>query len=232
MKKTVLAACLLLAAAALFAAGEPDPLQPVAQPAAILQDLRRKMSSLRSVYFHFTQERHLQLFADPLISTGVMAIGPPDRIRWETTSPYQSILLGDRKSVAQFEKNDGQWTKLKLEFPQLLKRVMDQMALMNQGKLDALTADYDISVTTNRTMAVLTLVPKDSNVRSMLASLEIRMRPDFSATREVLMHEPDGDYTRIIFTSERRNVAFPAGTFDQAKPLEITALAAGLNDAP
>ena len=78
---------------------------------------------------------------------------------------------------------------------------MEQMALMHQGKLDALTSDFTISLSTNSSVAVLTLVPKDENVRSMMSSLELRMAPDFSATREVVINEPGGDFTRIRFHS-------------------------------
>src|SRR5258705_3596563 len=94
-------------------------LQSLANPTPVLQDLHSKMSALDSVYFEFTQERHLKLFAEPLKSDGVMLIQRPDQIRWETTSPFQSILMGNHESVAQFEKEDGQWKKLKLGFPQM-----------------------------------------------------------------------------------------------------------------
>jgi len=218
--------------AVMFAfAADSAPLQPVADPQPILQDLQRKMSSLGSVYFELTQERHLELFTEPLKSEGFMLIERPDEIRWETTAPYQSILLGDKKSVAQFEFNDGKWEKLKLGFPQMLQRVMEQMSLMNQGKLDALTTDYAISVSTN-SETILTLVPKDENARSVLASIEVKMAPDFSATREVVMNEPNGDFTRIVFNREKRDVKFPAGTFDQTKPLDIAAVRAAVGDAP
>lgn len=206
-------------------------LTPVANPAPILADLQRKMSTLTSVYLEFEQERHLALFNEPLKSQGVMAIDRPDLIRWETTAPYQSILLGSHKSVAQFEQVEGQWKKLKLGFPQMLKRVMEQMSLMHQGKLDALTADFTLSFATG-SVAVVTMVPKDKDVRTMLASLEIRMEPDFSATREVVMNEPGGDKTRILFRREKRAVKFPAGTFDQLKPLDVAAIKAAANDAP
>lgn len=219
MKK--LFAILWLSLAVAVGAADEAPLQPVADAAPLLQALQQKMSSLKSVQLDFTQERHLELFTEPLTSEGVMLIGRPDLIRWETTAPYQSILLGDKKSVAQFEKEDGAWKKLKLGFPQMLKRVMEQMALMNQGKLDALTGDFTITVATNQSAAVLTLVPKDKDVRGMLAALEVWMQPDFSATREVVMREPGGDFTRISFKHERRNVVFPPGTFDQTKPLDI-----------
>jgi outer membrane lipoprotein-sorting protein len=227
MKRLAGMAWLMIAMAAV---AEP-PLQPVADPRPVLQDLQRKMSSLGSVYLEFTQERQLKLFAEPLKSEGVMLIERPDQIRWETTAPYQSILLGNHKSVAQFERTDGDWKKLKLGFPQMLRRVMEQMTLMHQGKLDALTSDYTISVATG-SVAVVTLMPKDANVREMLASLEIKMEPDFSATREVVMNEPNGDLTRIIFRRERREVKFPPGTFDQAKPLDITAIKAAVGNAP
>jgi outer membrane lipoprotein-sorting protein len=189
------------------------------------------MKSLSSVYFEFTQERQLKLFAEPLKSEGVMLIDQPDQIRWETIAPYQSILLGNHKSVAQFERTDGKWNKLKLGFPQMLKRVMEQMTLMHQGRLDALTADFTISVTTGQ-VAVVTMVPKDENVRSMLASLEIIFAPDFSASREVVMHEPGGDFTRIIFTREKRDVKFPVTTFDQTKPLDIANVKTAVGNAP
>ena len=217
--------------AAFGAAGEGPGLQPVPDPRPVLQDLQRKMSSLTSVYLEFTQERHLKLFAEPLQSEGVMLIARPDYIRWETTTPYQSILLGNHKSVAQFERTGGDWKKLKLGFPQMLKRVMEQMTLMHQGKLDALTSDFTISVATG-SVAVVTLVPKDENVRALLSSLEIKMQPDFSASREVVMNEPGGELTRIIFRRERRDVKFPAGAFDQGQPLDLAAIKAALGNAP
>lgn len=219
MKHWLIITGLLLTGAA--RSGEGDPaLQPVADPRPILEELQRKMKSVTSVYFEFTQERQLKLFAEPLISEGVMLIDQPDQIRWETTAPYQSILLGNHKSVAQFERTDGKWKKLKLGFPQMLKRVMEQMSLMHQGKLDTLTNDFMISVATGSAV-VVTMVPKDENLRGMLASLEIRMAPDFLTTREVVMNEPGGDLTRIIFHREKRDVKVLPGAFDQTKPLDV-----------
>ena len=151
------------------AATAQDPLlQQLADSRPVLQELQRKMSEVRSLCLEFTQERHLKLFGEPLKSEGVMLLDRTTLIRWETTAPYQSILLGNHKSVAQFESNNGKWTKLKLGFPQLLRRVMEQIALIHQGKLDALTNDFAISVATESDVTVLTLAPKDETMRSMM----------------------------------------------------------------
>jgi outer membrane lipoprotein-sorting protein len=215
-----------LVLAGVFAAGSV-----LAGPPQALLDLQAKMAAVKSVYLEFTQERVLKLFSDPLKSEGVMLVERPDKIRWETTAPYQTILLGNRDSVAQFEFTDGKWEKLKLGFPQLLQRVMQQMSAMNQGDIGAMLNDYTASVATN-TDVVLTFVPKDENVRGMMSSLEVHLPPDLSTTREVVMNEPDGDLTRIMFKNEKRDVAFPAGTFDQAKPLAIAGVKAAVNHAP
>ena len=215
-----------LVLARVFAAGSV-----LAGPPQALLDLQAKMAAVKSVYLEFTQERVLKLFSDPLKSEGVMLVERPDKIRWETTAPYQTILLGNRDSVAQFEFTDGKWEKLKLGFPQLLQRVMQQMSAMNQGDIGAMLNDYTASVATN-TDVVLTFVPKDENVRGMMSSLEVHLPPDLSTTREVVMNEPGGDLTRIMFKNEKRDVAFPAGTFDQAKPLAIAGVKAAVNHAP
>jgi outer membrane lipoprotein-sorting protein len=221
----------IFALATMMANAAETSLHPVANPAPVLEDLHRKMSALNSVYFEFTQERQLKLFAEPLKSEGVLLIGRPDKIRWETTSPFQSILMGDHETVAQFEKEDGQWKKLKLGFPQMMRRVMEQMSMMHQGKMDALTADFNVSVATG-SVAVVTLVPKDQSIRSVLSSLEIHMLPDFSTTRQVVMNEPNGDLTRILFREEHRDVKLPPGTFDQNKPVDVALIKKSVGRGP
>jgi hypothetical protein len=75
------------------------------------------------------------------------------------------------------------------------------------------------------------MVPKNETIRGVMASMEIHLSPDLSATREVLMNEPNGDFTRITFRAEKYNVEFPAGTFDQSKPLPIADVKAAVNHA-
>jgi outer membrane lipoprotein carrier protein len=228
MKRLVITV-LLLALAGKVAAQEALPPE---QAKPILENLQRGMSSLNSVIVEFMQERHLKLFVEPLKSEGVMLIEKPDRIRWETTKPYQSILLGDHKSVAQFEGTDGKWKKLKLGFPQMLQRVMEQMTLMHQGKLDGLTSEYTVSVVKSDDVSKIVLVPKNKEVRAMLDAVEMHMNAEFLVVREILMREAGGDFTRIVMRNERRDVKLPAGTFDQNKPLELESVKAALPHAP
>lgn len=202
-----------------------------AGPPPSLLALAQKMAGVQTVCLEFTQERDLKLFTDPLTSEGVLLLERPDKIRWETTSPYQTILLGSHTAVAQFERDDGAWEKLKLGFPQLLQKVMGQMSAMNQGDARAMLKDYTVTAVTN-TEVVLRLTPRDAAAREMLSDLEVHLPLDLSTTREVVMKEPDGDRTRIRFRHEWRNITFPGGTFDQTHPLPVAAVMAAVKHAP
>jgi outer membrane lipoprotein-sorting protein len=229
MKRFFTIFLLAISGAAIAATNEVSP--PPTDLRAIMADFQHKMATVKSVYMEYTQERVLKLFSEPLKTEGVMLVAQPERVRWETTAPYQTIMLGEKKSVAQFEFNDGKWEKLKLGFPQALEKLMQQMSAMNQGKLDGMTNDFFITVS-NGTETVLTMSPKSETVRNMMASVEIHLAPDLSATRSVVMNEPNGDLTRITFQNEKYDVTFPTGTFDQTKPLPIADVKAAVNHAP
>src|SRR4051812_43926428 len=206
-----------------------DASRPLADPTPVLQALQQKMSTVRSFCIEFTQERQLKLFAESLKSRGYLFIDRTNQIRWETTEPYQSFLVANQKSIGQFEFEDGKWKKLSGGFPQI-KQVMDQMVAMHQGRLEALKANYDISAATNGT-TVITLAPKDKTVKEVLTSIQLRLPPDLSLTREVVMNEPGGDLTRITFGKELRDVTFPSGTFDTDKPIDIKKVLAAVGAA-
>ncbi len=224
-------AAIFLSALTLAANAATNEVAAPADVQVIMQSFSERAATSKSVYMEFTQERMLKLFSEPLKTEGTMLIAQPDKIRWETTAPYQTIMLGEKKNVAQFEFNDGKWEKLKLGFPQALQRGMEQMSAMNHGKMQSMLGDFTITATTG-SETVLKMVPKNETIRGVMASMEIHLSPDLSATREVLMNEPNGDFTRITFRSEKYNVEFPVGTFDQTKPLPIAEVKAALNHAP
>lgn len=230
MKRFVLILLLGITSVANAATNDAAASAP-ADARAIMETFQKRAQTSKSVYMEFTQERVLKMFTDPLVTEGVMLIAQPDHIRWETTAPYQTIMLGEKKHVVQFEYNDGKWQKLNLGFPQALQRMMQQMSAMNRGQIDVMTGDFNISATKG-SETVLTMTPKSDMVRGVMASMEIHLSPDLSTTREVVMNEPNGDLTRITFHAEKYNVDFPAGTFDLNKPTPIADIRAAVNHAP
>lgn len=203
------------------ARAEPPPQADAGE--AALAGLEQRMQPIASARSVFRQERHLSLFDQPLEAEGVMFFQSPNFIRWETTKPYRSAFLSDGVHAAQFEWIDGRRRKLKMDFPRSLSKVIEHMALMNQGRLGPAKENFKITAATGDT-AVITMFPKDDRAKAFLSSIEIRMAPDLSATREILMTEPNGDFTRITIMREDRNITLPVDAFNMNDPAEIEVL--------
>jgi hypothetical protein len=227
-RKVRCAVCLSMLAAGVWDSPESRAAEPGgngaaagASPAELLAQIQDAMARVRTTYAEFEQERKLDLFDEPIRTEGVMVFEQPGRVRWETTSPYRSILLSDGKAVAQFEWTEGRWQKLQVGFPRALRQVLDQVAAIHGGRVDVMKRDYEVSAAKQADGIVLPLVPRSPGLRRSISSIELTLALDLTAARGMILKEPNGDYTRIAFRNERRDRPLPDGTFDLASPVEL-----------
>jgi outer membrane lipoprotein-sorting protein len=179
------------------------------------------MGQAQTIFTRFTQERHLSLFEEPLRSEGYLCFQKPGHVRWETTTPYRSILLSDGAGVAQFEWLDGKWSKLELGLADALQHVLAQIAGVMEGQYSAKSGAYSASVKTEAAGPVITLVPQEERIRKVMAQIEVHLAADLKAVRRVVLRENGGDYTDIQFTEQVAALAFPPRTFDRNSPTDL-----------
>lgn len=221
--------CALAAWGASTAAEVPEAeLQPVADVEAFIDDVERSLKGARTVFSRFRQERVLSLFDEPLVTEGILLFEQPDRVRWETTHPYRSVLLADGRRVAQFEWIEGKRRKINIGYPEAIRRMMSEIAAVNQGRMRERTKLYEVSGLRGAGARII-MRPREKALREMISSIEIDMTADLSATKRITMHEPNGDLTRIIVIEERRNVSVADGAFDLKDPIDVKAILAGLD---
>jgi outer membrane lipoprotein-sorting protein len=211
--KTILGGLLLVLGMSLAGAQTNAPVS--------LKQISRATGQARTVFTRFVQERHLSLFNEPLRSEGFLCFQKPGRIRWETTSPYKSILVSDGSGVAQFEWTDEKWRKLDLGLGDALQNVVSQIAGVMDGQYASDQRSYTATVTNVADEFVITLVPQNETVRKMMAAIEVHLAADLKGTRRVILRENGGDYTEIQFSEQFVNLELPAKTFDRSAPVDI-----------
>lgn len=190
-------------------------------PAPTLGQVREEMAGVRTVFTRFVQERHLSLFDEPLRSEGFLSCEKPGHLRWETVTPYRSILVSDGSHVSQFEWMEGRWKKLDLGLAEAMKRVVAQIASVVEGGYAADQDDFESSIQTTPEGPVVTLVPRHEKMRKVLLQVEVHLQPDLKGTRQVILREDGGDQTEIRFEDQVTNIDFPEGTFDTLNPVAI-----------
>lgn len=197
---------------------------PEETSAELLAKIQASLGKVRAAYCEFEQERTLDLFDEPLKSGGVMVFEAPGRVRWETVRPYESMLVSDGETVAQYEKVDGRWRRLQLGFPGALRGFLEKVTAIQRGQVEGLAREYEVAAARRPGGAVLTLVPRAPEARRTIAAIELALNGDLSAATGVVLREPNGDATRIVFRHERRDPPLPDKTFDPAAPVDLKTL--------
>lgn len=197
------------------------PAQTTNTPPITLAEVSRALGKAYCVLTRFVQERHLSLFTEPLRSEGWLCFQKPGRVRWETTQPYQSILISDGSGVAQFEWMDGKWKKLDMGLAAAMQNVIAQIAGVMEGRYASESRDYTATLTNASDGIVVQLKPRNETMRKVMQAIEVHLAPDLQATRRVVLRETGGDSTDIRFSEQAVGVALPPKTFDRNAPVSL-----------
>lgn len=200
--------------------------QPTNPPPATLAGVGQALGRADCVLTRFVQERHLGLLNEPLRSEGWLCFQKPGRIRWETTQPYQSILISDGSGVAQFEWTDEKWKKLDMGLAAAMQNVIAQIAGIMEGRYARESRDYTVALTNSADGIVIQLTPRNETMRKVMQAIEVHLASDLKATRRVVLRETGGDFTDIQFSEQTIGVAFPARAFDRTAPVALTEIRA------
>ena len=217
---SMVARCGLPALAWLFLAGAPSAggAESNAPTHAVLKTIQRNLAGADRLRVDFIQERHLSFLEEPLASAGVICFQKPRRIRWETTSPFRSILVSDGNRAAQFEWMNESWRKLDLGLSQAIQMVMNQISGIFEGAYMDGNAEYGLEVIGTDTAPIIRLTPRNEMVAKLMEAIEIHMASDLMRTDRVVLRETNGDWTEIRFSHHRVDVPFPEGVFNLKQP--------------
>jgi hypothetical protein len=73
----------------------------------------------------------------------------------------------------------------------------------------------------------VTLVPRNEKMRKMMHAIEVHLAPDLKTTRQVILREPDDDFTSIRFDDQVVNAKFQEQVFDRKAPLDLELIRPG-----
>jgi outer membrane lipoprotein-sorting protein len=211
----VLPALLLLGLAARGA----DRFLPPAERDAFLARTAKAMGAVRSFRASFLQEKKLKVFQDTVKSEGRIVFERPDRVRWELTKPFRSLLVVNGAEVAKFRWTGGKREALKLGRAEDAVRItMERMRDWFKGEFNS--KDYEIDVATSPEVRIV-LRPRGKALKKTLLALEFFPNKKLDAMLRVVIREKSGDVTTMRFTDHRPGYKPPKGAFSTTDPTEL-----------
>lgn len=156
---------------------------------------------VHSLSCRFVQERHLAIFAKPVVFKGGLDLVRPDRLRWEFTDPVPSVLVFDGKKGLRCS-DQTEPHHFDLDTDPVMRMVAQQLWTWLDGKYGALAEQYRLELTAPATISIY---PKDKQVADFIDHIVIYFDAASKQPRQVEIVEPGGDFTRIIFSGYRLN---------------------------
>ncbi|PXF54481.1 MAG: outer membrane lipoprotein carrier protein LolA [Deltaproteobacteria bacterium] len=163
---------------------------------SFIHDVEAKAATVKTLTCTLKQERHLAIFARPVIFQGRMALEKPDKLRWEFTSPIASVLIFNGTKGLKCSGN-SEPQRFNLATDPIMQMVSKQIWTWVNGSYATLQEQYRMVFEPG---PCLVLTANDPKMARAISSVKISFNPDSLQPTTVRIQEPGGDHTVISFS--------------------------------
>jgi len=171
---------------------------------AVLAEIHKARSGIRTLVAPFTQERTIGLLATVVKSEGEMTLVRPDRLRWELKPPDAITYWITPEGIA-YASPGGGGSVGKGAAGRFGAVLGDLMTLLG-GDLAKLRARYELAAEKKASGTVLTARPRADEVKKHVKSLALAMGADRWTVQRIEIEEQGGDRSVITFGKVARDV--------------------------
>jgi len=178
----------------------------------VLVLIKKAAANLTTLSATMEQKKHLEIFSEDLISTGLFYFRRPDCWRWEISSPVHSGLAVCNGRGRRWHEKTRAPEEFELAQEPWLFHFAAQVTAWTTGDFELLRKHYDLRLLASEP-PLIELVPKAPQARRLISALEISFSSDFSYVETVTIRETDGDFTHIRFSQTKLNHPLPPDLF-------------------
>lgn len=177
----------------------------------ILANTEKNLGRIKTLKTFLTQEKHLSLFAQPVISTGVFLFKSPGKIRLEFFEPFKSILMVSGNKLFKFEEFNGQWQNIPQGNEKMMELVLDHIGAwvngrFNQGNMYEVTGKYrPDNLYKDQQAFALILEPRAAEFKKFIQAFELGVNSNMDRLDYIIIRESGEDYTKITFHQDLVN---------------------------
>jgi outer membrane lipoprotein-sorting protein len=176
------------------------------------EELKSAAGPIKSIRAEFVQEKHMQILARPLESSGVFYYQAPASLRWEYQAPVRNILLMNNDRTERYVATDTGLVKEAGANLQAMQVVLEQIAQWLDGRFDE-NPMFAASLVPG---PKIILVPKEKAFAKMIQRIEIVLSKRPGIIETVTIYETDDSFTRLAFKNVVLNQPMDESIFRKA----------------
>jgi outer membrane lipoprotein-sorting protein len=152
----------------------------------------------------------MSVFTDEQMSEGKFYFRDENMIRWEYFSPFKYlIVINNEKLTIQ---DEGKTNTYDLSTGNIFSAIGDNLGSILQGKFSA-GNDFKVKYFQNAMSYKAELIPADETMKGFFNRIIIFYDKRQFGVSGVILNEPDGDFTRIVFKNSKPNAVVDPDLF-------------------
>lgn len=164
---------------------------------------------VRSIQADFSQEKHLPILIQPLLSHGTFAFQAPDSLRWEYQAPLKSLLIMDQGKVQKFIERDGRLQQERGSQVDAMQVILTEIRSWLDGQLDN-SPTFKLAGQQGQT---ITLLPRQASLATMISAIELQVAADSGLLDTVIIREGPEAYTKLSFSNRQIDLELDRSRF-------------------
>ncbi|HEX5805211.1 MAG TPA: LolA-related protein [Macromonas sp.] len=164
-----------------------------AQAAFDIDSLMSSLAQYKGGRARFVETRHLAVLDKPVVASGEMLYTAPDRLEKRTLQPKPETMLLD-KDVLSLERGKRKLT-IQLSSRPEAQAFVDSIRSTLAGNRAVLEQNYTLQLSGTAEQWVLTLVPKERKIATLLQRITVGGSRQYVRSIEYL--QADGDRTEL-----------------------------------
>ena len=186
--------------------------QKLENPQEWITKIESQTKTVLSLQARFEQQKVLSFLDGAVISKGEFWFLQPDKIRWEYQEPYHyTMIMNDGLLTV---KDGADEFKSDMSSNQMFDQMNSLITGSIKGDLLSDSKNYRKEYYQNEAHIMIRFYPKDQQLSSYLDYMEIWFSKENADVKMMLMHEPSGDYTKMIFTEIKKNENIELDVFE------------------
>jgi len=178
-----------------------------------LVGIQDKAGEINSVTANFIQEKHLKILSKPLISKGTFYYQVPQSLRWEYTSPFQSILLINNAKIKRYVKGNEGFIQDSGAELQAMQVVLQEITLWLRGRFND-NPNFNAVLEPG---PKIVLTPKEKSFAAIIQRIELMLSNQPGIIETVCIYEYDNSYTKFMFDHVRLNTSLKDSLFQEVR---------------
>ncbi len=181
---------------------EQDDFHPIEDIDSFIKKIDLYAAVTNTIKSNFTQEKHLTMLEEVLVSEGHFIFQKENNVLWEYKKPIDYAII---VFEGQFTIRDGNKVNaFDIQSNRMFREINNMIITSVSGNfLD--NPDFKSTYFENNTFYLVKLSPLKQEVKNMLSTIEIYFNKNDISVSEVKFIEPGDDFTLIQFSETEFN---------------------------